>query len=138
MDAGKCETKRDTAVEDRFLEAPSNISTSAFTLIELLVVIAIIAILAALLLPAMSRAKIYARTITCINNQKQLTLAWLLYAEDREGHLASNVGYEGPLTPSGLTWVYGWLQHFSENWPDNTNTYHLKNSLLAQYLGSAV
>ncbi len=61
-----------------------------FTLIELLVVIAIIAILAALLLPALSRAKQEAYTAVCINNQKQLQLAWLMYLEDNNGKLPRN------------------------------------------------
>ena len=101
-----------------------------FTLIELLVVIAIIAILAAMLLPVLSRAKDTAKSIACVNNLKQLTVACHVYTGDNNDFLVPNNNIAAATDGPVPAWCYG-------TGINDTNTTYIKAGLLFPYSGSA-
>src|SRR6478609_7175645 len=111
-------------VERRASSSRSQLIT-AFTLIELLVVIAIIAILASLIFPALVRARLKAEGIQCLNNTRQLLIAWQVYADDHSGRLVYNLGGNGPRAiaqGTNLNWVNGIVDWNAGPNSDNTNT----------------
>jgi prepilin-type N-terminal cleavage/methylation domain-containing protein/prepilin-type processing-associated H-X9-DG protein len=113
----------------------------AFTLVELLVVIAIIAIIASLILPALARAKARAQGSSCLNNTRQLGLAWLIYADEHNGLLAYNLGnartaaVATPLLTQSPSMADNWVNNVLswELTPDNTNAAAVVETGLGPY-----
>ena len=107
-------------------------SAIGFTLIELLVVIAVIAILAAILLPALAAARERARGLICLSNTRQLEFAWALYADDNNGQLPCNLGMTAGGSRTNINWVNNVMTWDTSS--DNTNLATITGASLGPYV----
>jgi len=105
--------------------------TSGFTLVELLVLLAMLAVLALMSLPALCKTNLDSQAFTCMNNKRQLTQAWLMFAADNN-----------ELLPSSRTWLVNSGGYFSYGGnvmlADSTNLTYLKGGVLSPYLGNSI
>ena len=107
-----------------------------FTLIELLVVMSIIAILGALLLPALTKAKAEAWRIQCLNNERQLILTWTMYSNENGERLALNGGDQTVTSSQAHLWVYGGNHGDPETLTNSQYLVDANYALFAPYLAS--
>ena len=112
-------------------------SREGFTLIELLVVIAIIAILASMLLPALSSAKLKAQGIQCMSNHRSLVLAWKMYADDSNENIPFSSVIDQGSSEAKYAWVQGFMNFDSKNRSNWDVEKDIKKSLLWNYCGNS-